>query len=85
MYHDLGLYGEVAEGYMEVLAEHYRVDLSGFEFREFVPLEFEGGNPLIRVLLWIVPFAGDAVRQRGQWMPLTLERVDRAIRSKRWE
>lgn len=85
MYHDLGLYGDIAEAYMEVLAEHYRVDLSGFEFDKFFPHEFAGKNVLTRVLLWITPFASNAARQRGEWLPLTLERLDRAIRSKRWE
>jgi Protein of unknown function (DUF1493) len=85
MYHDLGLYGDIAEAYMEVLSEHYRIDLSGFEFEKFFPPEFAGKNALTRALLWIVPFAGNAARQRAEWSPLTLERIDRAIRSKRWE
>lgn len=85
MYHDLGLYGDIAEGYMEVLAKQYRVDLSGFEFERFFPLEFAGRNAFTRTLLWIVPFAGSAARRRGEWAPLSLERIDRALRSRRWE
>ncbi len=84
MYHDLNLYGDVAEGYMEVLAEHYRVDLSGFEFKRFFPLEFAGKNQLIRVLFWIVPFAGNAARKNDEYLPLTLEMIESAIRTKRW-
>lgn len=85
MYHDLGIYGDIAEACMEVLAEHYHVDLSNFDFEKFFPHEFAGKNMLTRFLLWIVPFAGNASRQRGEWLPLTLERVDRAIHNKRWE
>lgn len=85
MYHDLGIYGDIAEAYMEVLAEHYHVDLSGFEFDKFFPPEFAGKNAFIGALFSIVPFAGYVARQRGEWLPLTLERIDRAIRSKRWE
>ena len=85
MYHDLGLYGDIAEAYMEVLAEHYRVDLSGFEFEKFFPHEFAGKNMFTRALVWIVPFAGNTARRRREWLPLTLERVDRAILNKRWE
>lgn len=85
MYHDLGIYGDIAEAYMEVLAEHCHVDLSGFEFEKFFPPEFAGKKVLTRTLLWIVLFAGSAYRRRGELLPLTLERIDRAIRSKRWE
>ncbi len=34
MYHDLGLYGDIAEACIGVLADHYDVDLSGFEFED---------------------------------------------------
>ena len=84
MYHDLGLYGDIAEVYMGVLADHYHVDLSGFEFEKFFPPEFAGRNMLARVLLWIVPFAGNAARRRREYLPLTLEMIDRVMRSKRW-
>lgn len=84
MYHDLGLYGDIAEACMEVLAKDYRVDLSGFEFEKFFPQEFAGKNVLARALLWLVPFAGNVARQQGEWLPLTLERIDQAISSKRW-
>jgi hypothetical protein len=85
MYHDLGLYGDIAEAYMEVLADHYHVDLSGFEFDKFFPPEFAGKNSFLAMLLSIIPFAGYVARQRDEWLPLTLERVDQAIHSKRWE
>lgn len=85
IYHDLGIYGDIAEAYMEVLAGRYHVDLSGFEFEKFFPHEFAGESALTRALLWILPFAGKAARQRNEYLPLTLERIDRAIRSKRWE
>ena len=85
LYHDLGLYGDIAEAYIGVLADHYHVDLSGFEFEKFFPPEFAGKNMLTRALLWIVPFAGNAVRQSSERLPLTLDMIDRAIRSKSWE
>jgi hypothetical protein len=85
MYHDLGLYGDIAESYMGVLADHYHVDLSGFEFEKFFPPEFAGKNMLTRVLLWIVPFAGNAARQRGKYLPLTLKMIDSVMRTKRWD
>ncbi len=84
LYHDLGLYGEIAEGCMELLVDHYRVDLSGFEFDKFFPPEFAGKSALISALLSIVPFANYIARQRGEWLPLTLDEIDHAIRNKRW-
>jgi Protein of unknown function (DUF1493) len=84
MYHDLGLYGDIAESYMEELASHYKVDLDGFEFDRYFPPEFVGGNALVRTLLSVVPFAGRAARQRRQYPPLTLEMIDRVMRTKRW-
>lgn len=85
MYHDLGLYGDIAEAYIEALAEHYRVDLSSFEFEKFFPPEFSGKNAFTGAFLSVIPFAGYIARQRSEWLPLTLERIERAIRSKRWE
>ena len=85
MYHDLGLYGDIAEAYMDVLAGPYQVDLRAFEFEKYFPPEFTGKNTLTRTLLWIMPFLGRAARQRNEYSPLTLERIDRALRSKRWE
>jgi hypothetical protein len=85
LYHDLGLYGDIAEAYMEALENHYHVDMTGFEFEKFFPPEFSGKNALTRILLWAIPFASHAARQRSKCLPLTLERIDRAMRSKRWE
>ena len=84
MYHDLGLYGDIAEAYMSVLTDRHHVDLSGFEFEKFFPPEFAGKNMLTRALLWVVPFAGNAARQSGDYVPLTLKAIDRAISTKRW-
>jgi hypothetical protein len=84
MYHDLDLYGDIAEGCMEVLAKDYRVDLSGFEFEKFFPSEFAGKSRLTGFLLQLVPFAGKAARQRGVYLPLTLGMIGGAIRTGRW-
>lgn len=85
MYHDLGLYGDVAEAYMEVLARHYQVDLSNFRFESFFPGEFQGKTLLSRTLLWLIPFASKVSRQRSSYQALTLAMIDRAIQTKRWQ
>lgn len=82
MYHDLGLYGDIAEAYMDVLTDHYRVDLSTFEFNKFFPPEFAGTNTFLGALLSIVPFAGCIARQRGEYVPLTLGMVENMMRTK---
>lgn len=84
MYHDLGIYGEIAEDCIDVLTDQYHVDPGGFEFEKFFPPEFAGKSMLSRVLLWIVPFAGKLERQRGEYLPLTLEMIENAMRAKRW-
>jgi hypothetical protein len=76
MYHDLGLYGDIAEAYMEELNDHYHVDLSDFEFHKFFPPEFAGKNALVAALLSILPFGGYVARQRGEYLPLTLRRCN---------
>ena len=87
MYHDLCLYGDIAEACIEVLAERYNVDLSGFEFDKFFPQEFVGKSRFARVLLWILPYAGSFARKRAcpEYKPLTLDRIDQAIRTKKWQ
>jgi hypothetical protein len=84
MYHDLGLYGDIAEAYMEELTVHYHVDLSGFEFDKFFPPEFAGKNALLSALSSILPFAGYVARQRGEYSPLTLTMMESVMRAKRW-
>jgi Protein of unknown function (DUF1493) len=84
MYDDLDLYGDIAEGCMELLAKDYRVDLSGFEFEKFFPPEFVGKNMLTGFLLQVVPFAGKLARQGNEYLPLTLEMIDGAMRARKW-
>lgn len=84
LYQDLDIYGDIAEAYMEVLADRYHVDMTDFEFDKFFPPEFAGKNALTRALLWIAPFAGNVARQRSEYPPLTLSRLDQVIHIKRW-
>jgi hypothetical protein len=84
MYHDLGLYGDIAEACMEELSRHYQVDLSGFEFDKFFPPEFAGKNGFLGALLSILPFAGYVARQRNEYLPLTLRMMDKVMHAKQW-
>ncbi|MGJ9418323.1 hypothetical protein ACHAC9_11230 [Massilia sp. CMS3.1] len=84
MYHDLGLYGDIAEAYMEELAYHYHVDMSGFEFDKFFPPEFAGKNALLAAVFSILPFAGYVARRRSEYLPLTLTMIESVLRAKQW-
>ena len=84
MYHDLGLYGDIAEACMEELADHYHVDLSNFEFHKFFPPEFAGKNVLVMVLFSILPIFGYVIRRRGEYLPLTLQMIEDSMHAKHW-
>lgn len=84
LYHDLGVYGDVAEGCIEVLCDRCHVDISGFEFDEYFPREFIGENSFIRTLFWAVPFFGREARRHGKYSTLTMMMIESAIRAKRW-
>jgi len=85
LYQDLNIYGDIAEAYMNVLADRYHVNMAGFEFDSFFPQEFAGKNALARALLWITPFAGTLARRSGEYEPLTLNMLDQVIHSKQWK
>ena len=85
IYHDLGVYGDVAEAYMEVLEDQYNVDLDGFKFRDYFPPEYAGNNMLMGLLLWAVPFAGGYVRKQNNYLPLTLQMINTVISTKKWQ
>ena len=84
MYHDLGFYGDIAEGNLQDLIDEYHIDFSDFEFEKFFPVEFLGNNIFTRLLFQYIPFASYIARQRGEYLPFTLGMVEEAIRIKRW-
>lgn len=84
MYYDLGLYGDIAEDYMEELTDHSHVDLSGFAFDKFFPPESAGKNALLGALFSILPFVGYVARQPNEYLPLTLKMMENAMRAKQW-
>jgi hypothetical protein len=83
LWHDLGIYGDVAEANLECLNECFGVDLSEFDFERYFPFEFIGKTLLSSVLIRFVPFLGDYLRRHGNYTPLTLGMIDDAINSKK--
>ena len=53
LYHDLNIYGDVAESYIELLGEKYDVNTEKFVFENYFPLEFYGDSI---ILSWVYTF-----------------------------
>jgi len=83
VYHDLGLYGDTAWWFAEELAK--RIDMSEFCFEDYFPPEFGGKNPLLRLLLGMLPFANWVYRRRRTYKPLTLETISESLDAGRWQ
>ena len=84
LYHDLGLYGEIAENCIAVLIDHYHVDMDGFVFDDFFPREFPGDTTVARLFFWLTPLAGWALRRRQSYLPLTLNVIEMVIDEGNW-
>lgn len=86
LYHDLGIYGDEAEGCMEALQTEFGVDMSGFDFSDYFPPEFPGRNGLTATLIAFLPLS---VRRRFvhancTYKPFTLVMLQDALQAKRW-
>lgn len=81
---NLGVYGDIAEAYMETLEKEFNVDMSQFEFENYFPPEFAGGSTIERLLYWIVPPLARKQRRAEDFRPVTLRMIDEAIRERRW-
>lgn len=84
LWQNLGLYGEEAEAYMEVLAREYGVNMEEFEFPRFFPSEFAGKNTFIKFIISSIPFLGTYMRSSKSYHPITLSMIASAIEAKRW-
>lgn len=87
LYHDLRIYGDIAESYIEVLSEQFGVDISNFEFHTYFPEEYPVTSVLGAVLIPICPFW---VRRRylhpdKNFKPLTMRMIQKALANKKWE
>lgn len=87
LYHDLGIYGDIAEAYMEVLSDSFGVDLSAFNFDIYFPPEFPGKSSLTIFLVSHVPFGRWLYRKLSapEYSPLTLKILLDALRAGRFQ
>lgn len=87
LYHDLFIYGDIAESYIEVMAEDFNVDVSNFDFHAYFPVEFPGKTRVSGFLIALCPFW---LRRRylhpgENYKPLTLRMIQTALDSKKWD
>lgn len=83
LWHDLGMFGDIAEGNLECLHDHFGVDLSEFDFEKYFPVEFIGNSLATSILIRLVPFLDGYLRRRAELAPLTLGMIEDAIISKK--
>jgi hypothetical protein len=84
LYHDLGFYGDIAESYMEVLIEHFEVDMSDFQFERYFPSEFPNSSKISNFLITYIPFFRYLFERRSTYLPLPLSKIYQAISDKKW-
>ena len=82
LYHDLSIYGDIAESYIEVLIESYGVEFIDFDFDKFFPREYPGNNIVSRVFFWFVPGLFKVVDNKI-YRELNLKMIEMAIRTKK--
>jgi len=85
LYHDLNIYGDVAETYIEVLIEVYKVDMSNFIFDKYFPPEFIGDSVFTKILYSFIPFIGAVNRKKLNFQLFTIEMLEDLMVSKKWD
>ncbi len=81
LYHDLGVYGDIAEGYLDLLVDNYGVDVSTFDFHKYFPEEFSGEKTFKIHLFTIIPFLRERYNNKKIFKPLTLGMIALAIQT----
>ena len=86
LYHDLRIYGDVAEGFIEVLSGEFGVDISDFYFHAYFPVECPSKTFLGGILMSLTPhwIRRRYVHPDKQFRPLTLRMIQTALIEKRW-
>ncbi len=83
LWHDLKIYGDVAESYMEVLNELYDVDISEFDFYLYFPAEFLGETTFQRCLATFFPFMRAWYHSKRTYKRLMFKDIKRAIETRK--
>lgn len=81
---DLGVYGDEAIDFVDVLSKKFDVDVSELDIDRYFPLEFPGQTLFHRIVFAFVPFIRSIYYRRTRFEPISLEMIERAISSKKW-
>jgi len=82
LYHDLNVYGDIAESCIEHLRDKYGVDIDGFIFEDYFPSEFVGESFLESCMYSILPFLRKKHDSKIELKPLTLLNIEQAMQEK---
>jgi len=80
--HDLNIYGDVAEGFIEILEQDHNVNILCFDFQKYFPEEFFGENLISKILFRMIPLAIIIEKRKSKYYPLTLTQIENAIKNK---
>lgn len=78
-YHDLNIYGDIAESCIETLRDNYNVDVSQFNFYDYFPPEFAGESLFQRIVLSLLPFLRVIFEEKREYLPFTFHMINEAI------
>ncbi len=84
LYHDLCIYGDIAEAFMETLNVLYKVDLSNFAFYKYFPGEFQGNSWFTRFIINCTPWGKWICQKDRTYTPITVAMIADAIALKKW-
>lgn len=79
LFHDLGMYGDIAESCIETLRDSYNVDTSNFQFDKYFPQEFVGDSLFEKAVLSFIPFPSSKRMSKEKFKPLTFEMLRESL------
>lgn len=82
LYHEMGVYGDMAYDHIIILEESFGVDLSSFVFEDYFPDEFPGRNRVQKCFFWFFSWLIPKAAIRKQYKPITLQMIGQAIMKK---
>ncbi|EDT2963577.1 TPA: DUF1493 family protein [Salmonella enterica] len=97
LFHDLNLFGDTAEDVFEILHETFNVELTGFTFDEYFPVEFSEDVACMDNLEILLFFRLNFILKNvcknltrkvdeihDKYKPITLYMVEESIKKRRW-
>lgn len=79
LFHDLEIYGEIAEDYINILHENFSVNIDEFCFEKYFPCEFSNDGLMQMLLQWFFPWFATSSKEKNRRHPLPLSKIEQAI------